>query len=139
MTPDRFETLAEAFGADIARWPAREREAAATLMIAEARWAAGVLSRADDLDAILGVHIAPRASAALTDRIVASAPAKRRPHILTWLAPAGLGAGLAAACAAGFIVGVQFTPDEDRSSEMSQSLAVAMDDDYGLDLDGEIS
>ena len=139
MTPDRFEALAEAFGSDTARWPALERDAAATLMVAKPDWATAVLSRAGDLDVLLLADVAPRASRVLTERIAASAPAKRRTGFTAWLAPAGLGAGLAAACAAGIVVGVQFTPDYDRSVEASQSLAVAMDDVYGLDLADEIS
>ncbi|WP_293901562.1 hypothetical protein [Phenylobacterium sp.] len=110
MTPERFETLAEAYGGDVARWPDAEREAAAQAMAARPAWAQAALARAGDLDAALDAYGPPRAAAGLMDRIVADAPTPRRAWRWTgWLAPAGLGAGLAAACAAGMILGARLS------------------------------
>lgn len=106
MTPERFETLAEAFGGDVARWPPAERDAAAELMTARPDWAQGVLARARGLDAALDAVAPPRADAALAGRILAAAPRPRR-RWTGWLVPAGMGAGLAAACAAGVLAGAQ--------------------------------
>ena len=53
MTHERFEILAHAYGGDIARWPAAERDAAALLMAAEPEFARIVLADAGELDAAL--------------------------------------------------------------------------------------
>ncbi|MBW8814124.1 MAG: hypothetical protein JF588_11920 [Caulobacterales bacterium] len=126
MTPERFETLAEAYGGNVARWPAAEREAAALLMAAQPSWAQAVLAQAGALDVALAAYAPLRASAALTDRIVASAPApRRRASWIAWLAPAGLGAGLAAACAAGVMLGAQLAPPAHPPSPTAQAAAIA--------------
>ena len=53
LSRSRFESLAEAFGGDVARWPAPEREAAARLMAADPDFARAVLTPASRLDAVL--------------------------------------------------------------------------------------
>jgi hypothetical protein len=112
MSRARFEELAEAYGGDVSRWPAEAREAAAALMAAEPGFTGEALARAGALDAALdGWRPAP-VSAALTDRVLAAAPRPRR-RWPVWLSPAALGAGLAAACAAGVVAGVQIS---ERSS-----------------------
>lgn len=113
LTRERFEALAEAYGGEIARWPLAERDAAAMLMAAEPAYAQGVLAAASGLDAALDVWSSLPASGPLRDRLIASAPtARRRRRALThWLWRAGLGAGLAAACVAGLMVGVGLSPD----------------------------
>lgn len=135
MNRQRFETLTETFGGDVARWPEAERETAAALMATEPAWVAGVLAEAVDLDAILDAAPAPRASAVLIDAIVAGAPAARRPPWLKWLLPAGMGAGLAAACAAGIVAGLQLAPASAFDAE--PVITAVGDEDYALDLDEE--
>lgn len=140
MNTERFEILAEAFGGDVARWPPDTREAAAALMAADPAWAGAVLARASALDDALLELGAPQASAALVDRIVAGAP---KPHParrwIGWLLPAGMGAGLAAACAAGVMIGSQLSapaagPPESSSDVMEAAVG---DDDLSLYLDEE--
>jgi hypothetical protein len=110
VTEERFEILAEAYGGDVSRWPAEERDAAAALMATNPAFTQKVLMQAGRLDAVLDDWARAPASAALVERIVASAPAaKPRAFWRGWLMPAGLGAGLAAACAAGLLVGVQLS------------------------------
>jgi hypothetical protein len=109
MTHERFEALAEAYGGDVARWPAEVRDGAALLMAGEPDVTRAALARAGALDAALDAWRPAPASASLIDRIVAAAPRLRRPRWLAWLSPAALGAGLAAACAAGVVVGVQMS------------------------------
>jgi hypothetical protein len=108
VTKERFEALAEAYGGDIARWPADVRDAAAVLMTAEPEFAQGVLGRESGLDAALDGWPRPTPSRDLIERIVATAP-RPRPRRTGWLMPLSLGAGLAAACAAGLIVGVHLS------------------------------
>ncbi len=131
MTPERFEALADAFGGDLARWPDAERDAAAAMLAAEPAWAGATLARAGELDAVLDAFAAPRADGALAERIAAAAPARRR-RWRVWLAPAGLGVGLAAACAAGVMLGVQLGAPQPAGGE---SLMTAADDEFSLYLD----
>ncbi|HEY1073742.1 hypothetical protein, partial [Brevundimonas sp.] len=111
MTYERFETLADAYGGDLRRWPETEREAARALLDSDPR-AAALLAEADGLDALLDA--APRAvvSADLRDRVIASAATaglkpRGRFHIgrLLWWS----GAGWAAAACAGVVFGVGLT------------------------------
>jgi len=105
MTHERFEILAQAYGGDVARWPAAERDAAA-----EPEFARIVLSDAGELDAALDLWAPVAVSQSLRDAVVASAPAPRRRWSLNgWFMRAGVGAGLAAACAAGLVVGVMLS------------------------------
>jgi len=136
MTPERFETLAEAYGGDVARWPDADREAAAALMAEEPAWAGDILARAGELDAALATFAAPRGASDLTGRILASAP-QPRARWIGWLAPAGMGAGLAAACAAGVLVGAQLhaASSTPAASEADAVVAVVGDDDLSLLLD----
>ena len=134
MTPERFETLAEAFGGDVARWPQVERDAAAALMAARPAVVREILARAEDLDAALAAFSPPRAASGLMDRIIATAPTPRGRRGWTgWLVPAGLGAGLAAACAAGVMVGARLSPPP-----QGDAIAAAIsDEDAGLYFDEE--
>lgn len=119
LTRERFEALAEAYGGDVSRWPAEVREAAAVLMAAEPTLSGDILSRAAALDGALDAWRPAPASPGLVDRILATAPRMRRPPWLAWLSPAALGAGLAAACAAGVIVGVEVQQHSSEASEVA--------------------
>jgi hypothetical protein len=117
MSHARFEELAEAYGGDVSRWPAMSREATAVLMAAEPEFTGEVLARAGALDAALDSWRAAPASATVTERIIAAAPRARR-RWPVWLSPAVLGAGLAAACAAGVIAGLELA-DRANASEVA--------------------
>jgi hypothetical protein len=136
MTPERFETLAEAWGGDVARWPGADREAAAALMAAEPAWAQRVLARAGDLDAALAAYAPPRGAIDLADRIAAAAP-RARPRWRGWLTPVGMGAGLAAACAAGVLLGAQLGAPAAGADDPDPLVAAITEDDLGLYLDEE--
>jgi hypothetical protein len=138
MNAERFEALAEAFGGDVARWPAAEREAAAVLMAARTDWAQSVLGRAGEVDTALYAYAPPQASVGLADRIAATGPRPGRRGWMGFLWPAGLGAGLAAACAAGIFVGAHLSAAT-VSAEPPESVTMAVSDqDYDFDLDGEV-
>lgn len=124
MTPERFESLAEAHGGDVTRWPAAEREAAAALMIAQPAFARDVLTAAAMLDAALDAWAPMAVTHELRERVIAAAPAaRRRSRLAAWFWGAGLSAGLAAACAAGLAVGVALydvsQPDEAVSAVLA--------------------
>ncbi|MFZ5719026.1 MAG: hypothetical protein ACOY5Y_06105 [Pseudomonadota bacterium] len=129
MTPERFVALAEAYGGDFARWPATEREAAAAWASEHQDAARAILERAADLDALLNAAAAPQASAIMADRIVAGAPRKPGSGHAAWWLPVGMGAGLAAACAAGVVVGLQFS-----QPSVSEAEAVLAAVSEGLEL-----
>ena len=136
MTPERFETLAEAWGGDVARWPDADREAAAALMAEKPAWAERVLAGAGELDAALSALAPPRGSAGLADRIAAGAP-KARPRWRSWLVPSAMGAGLAAACAAGVVLGAQLSLPVAAPDEPDAVVAAVGDEDFSLYLDEE--
>lgn len=143
MTPKRFETLAEAFGGDVARWPDADREAAATLMAAEPAWAEAILARAGDLDAVLATYVPPPPPVDLAERIAAAAPRSQvrvRPRWVGWLLPVGMGAGLAASCAAGLLMGFVLSAEPSATSEdfPDATMTATAEDDFGFDLDEEI-
>lgn len=121
MTPDRFETLAEAYGGDIARWPSQDRDDAALVLAADPDFAARVLNRARGLDEMLDAWTPLPVSADLREAVIAIAP-RARPSVQAWLWRAGLGAGLAAACAAGLVVGVGLAPDATAADEVAAVL-----------------
>ena len=98
MTPERFEQLADAWGADLRRWPAQEQAAAHALMEqpAFAPAARAVLARANELDTLLGSHAVAPPSAALASAVLAglqarpglaTAPGQPLPH--AWPQPRG--------------------------------------------------
>lgn len=126
MTKERFQALAEAYGAEIANWPVADREEAALLAAADPAFAQAVLTRESLLDAALDALPRLPVSAALYERVLASAPVPRRRWRL-WLAPAGLGAALAGAAAAGLLVGVQLVQTSAVSPEASAQAVADLD------------
>ncbi len=138
MNSERFEALAEAFGGEVSRWPAAEREAAAALMLARPDWAAGVLALAGELDVRLIAYPTRGGTPELVERIVAAAPRSRKARWVAWLLPAGMGAGLAAASVAGFVVGLQRTPNNDPTTMAPTTIAAVIDDDLSFDFEEEV-
>jgi len=110
MTPDRFRSLAEAYGGDLARWPAADRGLAQAFAAAHASQAARILSGEQTLDVRLQAYdvvLSPH----LRERVLASAPARRAVRrAWRWVAAAGLGFGLAASAAAGVAAGLTLAP-----------------------------
>lgn len=106
MTHQRFCTLAEAYGGDIARWPAADQPAARALLADEASLT-HVLSEAGAIDTLLNSSPEPLFSGVLRERLMAGAPKpmRRAPAVVRWLS----GAGLAAACAAGVLLGATYS------------------------------
>jgi uncharacterized membrane protein len=72
MDSTLFEQLAGAYGAELKRWPAEHREAAQDFLRRESS-AKQILSGHERLDAMLALDPPVKASAALKDRILASA------------------------------------------------------------------
>jgi hypothetical protein len=110
ITEDRFRALAEAYGADMGRWPADERAAAAAFAVAHAELAASVLDAEHGLDIRLGAF-AIEPSPALRQRVIAAAPRVRAvARAWRWIAAGALGLGLAGSAAAGVAAGMTLAP-----------------------------
>jgi hypothetical protein len=127
VTKDKFQELAEAYGGELARWPAALRDEAALLAAAEPEFAQVVLAREARLDATLDACARAPASAALYDRILAAAPVSRRRRWPLWLAPAGLGAALASIAVAGVLLGVQLGERSVGTAEASAQAVADLD------------
>jgi hypothetical protein len=129
VTRERFEAIAEAYGGDVARWPAEAREEAAVLMAEAPDFTQAVLERARALDAAMDAWRPALPSGALADRIAASAPAPGR-RWSSWITPAAWGAslaaGLAAACAAGAMLGVELSGHVASRIEAHQAQTAAV-------------
>jgi hypothetical protein len=128
----RFEELAQAYGGDIARWPAKVREEASLLAAAEPEFTRAVLSAEDRLDATLDELPRAVAPATLFESIVASAPplSRRNPWRL-WIAPAGLGAGLTAVAVMGVMLGAQLGGSHSAEATATAELDVSAVSEIG--------
>jgi len=132
MTPERFQQIVDAYGADPRRWPQHER-AAANAWAASNRTQADVwLAQAGHLDAWLSTDEVPPPDASLQQRILASAPVKRpasrrRKSSRAWwwsgVAVAGVGVlgGMAGALAVSFFVMTEVVPPAHESSYLTSS------------------
>ena len=76
MNQSRFEALAEAYGADLRRWPAAERGAADTFRALHPEISRTILQRADDLDHLLAAAPVVAPSAALRQAVRERAPGR---------------------------------------------------------------
>jgi anti-sigma-K factor RskA len=136
MNAERLKQLAEAYGADRRRWPEGERKAAETLLASDGPWTDRLLFDARQTDAALDASPRPAVSAALRDRVIASAvaaglsPRKARlfwDRLVFWF-----GAGWAAAACAGVIAGASLTPhltaDDQADAVLYQSTLSGVDD-----------
>src|SRR6476660_2551861 len=114
MTPERFNALVAAWGADARRWPEADRVAAQAFAADHPDAVRAALAEADAVDALLHASRAAQPSAAIRDRVIAAAAgaglnAKRQGR--RWLdrMALALGAGWAAAACAGVAAGVIMT------------------------------
>ena len=136
MNADRLKILAETYGADRRRWPLAERAAADTLVARDPATAERLMFDARQTDAALDASPRPAASAALRDRVIASAmaaglsPRKARvvwDRLVLWF-----GAGWAAAACAGVIAGANLTQHltaDDRADAVLYQAGLAGVDD----------
>jgi hypothetical protein len=131
MKAQRLHALAEAYGADLRRWPASERAFADSLIAADPSLKA-VLDEAAALDALLDAAPAPAPSAALVARVLAAAPKARRPRLHLDRIALYMGAGWAAAACAGVVAGVgltsELTANERADAVLYQSSLTGVDD-----------
>ena len=91
MNPERFAALADAYGAQIGRWPDAERAAAA--VFAETAQGKEILGRAGELDALLDSHRVAPPSASLRAQVLRQAAEKfKKKRAVRWrIGLAGVG------------------------------------------------
>lgn len=111
MTPERFRTIVDAYGADPRRWPEAERAAAEVWAEMHEAEANAVLAESASLDAWLTSHTVAPPERALVERVIADATPSKRPRKdhrqrvrLWWQGAAFAGIGLAGGLAGGFAV-----------------------------------
>ena len=129
MRAERFQAIVEAYGADPARWPEAERDAALVHADQAGEAAQAVLAEARALDLGLAAHAAPLPDAAAFARALKGAEAAMAPAPRGWqLRLPGFGpgrvrlaSGLMAAACAGVMFGVTLT---DRLTADVQAVAV---------------
>ena len=76
MKAERLQALADAYGADLRRWPADQRALAESLLAADPSLRA-LLDEAATLDALLDAAPTTAPSAALMEQVLAAAPKPR--------------------------------------------------------------
>jgi hypothetical protein len=129
MDNERYQSLAEAYGGDVGRWPEAERERARAWAAREPEAARSVLDEAEALDTMLDAWRPSAVPAALRERVLAGAPRPRtaRRGLGLWLT----GAGLAAAGVAGVIVGMAGSSAAVSDALADDLLAVTLPQDAG--------
>lgn len=132
MTPERFRRLTEIYGAQPWRWPVAEREAALGYMRDRPAEAEAVLSEASALDGVLSRYALPHPSAALREKIIASAPAALKfpcwPAGLRWQFAGLAGLGLAGALAGAVVISVFLPLDRQGDDDESGYVVTAFDE-----------
>jgi hypothetical protein len=122
MTPERFVYLADAYGADLHRWPSAERSAAQALLDSGNVHARQAVQQARWLDGQLDSHQLPLADPALVRQIRQSAPRSFWSRYASWLSPAGfVGVGVAG-IVTGMLVASMSVPLPMLSSEVLPSV-----------------
>jgi len=133
MDLERFEHLADAYGADLRRWPEAEREVARRLLAADPR-AGRVLDEADVLDAFLDAAPRPAPSHALRERVIADAAGAhlgRRRGLwgpFAWMSGAGWAAAACAGVAFGMVLTSQMTAEIRADTVLYQASLTAPED-----------
>lgn len=107
MTPERFQTIVAAYGADPRRWPDKERAAAEAWAELHPGEADAALAGSAGLDAWLAAHTVAPPDNVFIERVVATAPVRhpaRQRARLWWQGAAFAGIGLAGGLAGAFAV-----------------------------------
>lgn len=142
---NRFRDLADAYGADLARWPAADRSWAQAHLDTNAE-AAALLRDTARLDDLLGRAAVPGLDAALVGRVLAAAPGAQGSaagplRLPGWLFPVWRPAGaLAVALLLGLAVGAMAPPaltGADTVAEEVDLLGADLPAVAGLDLGGQ--
>ncbi|WP_168790722.1 hypothetical protein [Paraburkholderia aromaticivorans] len=126
MTPERFQQIVEAYGAEPRRWPQQERAAAQAWAQSHRAEADALLTEAAGVDAWLAADKVEPPDAALVKRVLDSAPVRQPapPRRRLWwsgaaVAGVGLLGGVAGAFAVSFFVLTETGPQAPLTHESS--------------------
>ncbi|WP_339470786.1 MULTISPECIES: hypothetical protein [unclassified Pseudomonas] len=124
MTPERFAYLADAYGADLKRWPLAEQGAAQALLESAHPSARAALEEAGWLDAQLNSYQLALTDPALARQIRQFAPRRRSfwSRYANWLSPVGLVGVSIAGIVTGMLVASMSVPLPMLSSEVLPSV-----------------
>ena len=122
MNRKRFITLADAYGGDLARWPAGEQRHAEA-WLESAPEAAAILKQSRELDRTLSTYATPPPSPDLQRRIVTTMLAQRRKRgrLSGWLPALGAMGTLAVGAVGGAVV-IALLPEAAASRSASDAL-----------------
>ncbi|MCO7569463.1 hypothetical protein NJH78_05705 [Pseudomonas chlororaphis] len=141
MTPERFAYLADAYGADLQRWPSAERAQAQALLDTGHATARQALQQARWLDTRLDSYRVPEPSPALVRQIIATA-ALHPPAPTLWQRYAGwltslgwIGVGLSGAAAG--MLAVTLSLPLPPSAEALPSVLDQSDAEFVLSINAE--
>ncbi|WP_144151592.1 hypothetical protein [Paraburkholderia sp. BCC1885] len=140
MTPERFRTIVDAYGADVHRWPDAERAAAVAWADLHRAEADALLAESAGLDAWLASQQVEPPEHALVARIVAGSPARRPlPHRarLWWRGAAFAGIGLAGGVAGAFAMSFFILTGAPTQGHESVSYLTSSFDGSNADWSGE--
>jgi hypothetical protein len=126
MTPERFQQIVEAYGAEPRRWPQPERAAAQAWARAHRAEADALLTQAAGVDAWLAADKVEPPGAALLERVLDGAPVRQpvAPRRRLWwsgaaVAGVGLLGGVAGAFAVSFFVRAGTSAQSPQAHESS--------------------
>ncbi|MGE8159949.1 hypothetical protein ACQKRQ_07295 [Paraburkholderia sp. NPDC080076] len=126
MTPERFQQIVEAYGAEPRRWPQHDRAAAQAWAQSHRAEADALLAEAAGVDAWLAADKVEPPDAALLERVLDSAPVRQpaAPRRRLWwsgaaVAGVGLLGGVAGAFAVSFFVLTGTGPQASQAHESS--------------------
>lgn len=137
MNEQRFMVLLGAYGADLTRWPEREREEAGAFLEAAPHRVRDVWESERGFDHLLALENDMPASIALETAVLSAAPGKRASA--PWRAPAfslaalnfgamprwATGGALAAALALGFVAGYAGEPRREAVTDYAHILSLS--------------
>ena len=132
MTPERFAALADAYGGEIARWPAEER-GTARAHLAENPAAQQALALQAGLDGALAGWTMEGPGAALAGRIAAAATRQRSyaRRVRLWLSGLGAATALSGGIAAGAGMALLASPPSDLAAAQAYESSAPVD--FGAD------
>jgi hypothetical protein len=143
MTPERFRTIVDAYGADPHRWPEQERAAAERWAEQHRSEADAVLGESASLDVWLASHTVAAPKREFFERVVeaavAAAPVRRpaKRGRFWWQGAAFAGIGLAGGVAGAFAVSFFVLTGTPPSAHDSSSYLTSSFDGSSADWSGE--
>lgn len=141
MTPERFAQLADAYGANLDRWPATEQREARSLLENDNARVHEAIRQASELDGMLDLHRLPSADPAFARAIRLSAPPPESSsqwlRYLGWLSPFGVVSVGVAGIVTGMLVASLSQPLPHLQQSVLPSVFDQGDAEFSFTIDAE--